>query len=109
MLAAPGPFVINHIIEKLPYDPMKDFELITPDYESCAWFGLAAPKGTPKAVIERLNRETVAIIRDPAIQKRLIEIGFEPWATSADEFRDFIAGETQKWTKIIARAGIKAN
>ena len=79
------------------------------NYESYAWFGLAAPKGTPKAIIDRLNRETQAVIADPDIQRRLTEIGVEPWSTSTDEFKRFISAEIVKWTGIIKAAGIKSS
>ncbi|MEP9355836.1 tripartite tricarboxylate transporter substrate binding protein [Xanthobacter sp. KR7-65] len=79
------------------------------DYESYAWFGIAAPKGTPQAVIDRLNREIVATVADSAVQKRLIEIGVEPESSTAAQFKAFIAAESVKWADIIAKAGIKLN
>ncbi|MEP9379307.1 tripartite tricarboxylate transporter substrate binding protein [Aquabacter sp. CN5-332] len=79
------------------------------DYESYAWFGIAAPAGTPQAVIDRLNREIVATVADPAVQKRLIEIGVEPDSSTPAQFKAFIAAESVKWADIIAKAGIKLN
>jgi tripartite-type tricarboxylate transporter receptor subunit TctC len=79
------------------------------NYESYAWFGLAAPKGTPKAIVDRLNRETQAVIADPDIQRRLTEIGVEPWSTSTDDFKKFVSAEIVKWTGIIKAAGIKSS
>lgn len=79
------------------------------DYESYAWFGIAAPKGTPQAVIDRLNHEIVATVADPAVQKRLIDIGVEPDSSTPAEFKAFLAAESAKWSGIIATAGIKLN
>jgi tripartite-type tricarboxylate transporter receptor subunit TctC len=79
------------------------------DYESYAWFGIAAPKGTPQAVIDRLNKEIVATVADPAVQKRLIEIGVEPDSSTPAQFKAFLAEESTKWAGIIAKAGIKLN
>jgi tripartite-type tricarboxylate transporter receptor subunit TctC len=79
------------------------------DYESYAWFGIAAPKGTPAPIIERLNREIRATMADPNVQKRLLEIGVDPVSNSPAEFKGFISGEIRKWTDIIKKAGIQAN
>jgi tripartite-type tricarboxylate transporter receptor subunit TctC len=73
-------------------------------FESYAWFGLLAPKGTPAAIIERLNQETLKALADPALRNKLIEIGAEPSPTSPAEFRALIAAEVIKWRKIIEDA-----
>lgn len=75
-------------------------------FESYAWFGLVAPKGTPTAIVERLNREVVKALADPVVQKRMIEIGAEPRPSSPSEFKDFISAEVAKWRKVIQDAGI---
>ncbi|MDB5590138.1 tripartite tricarboxylate transporter substrate binding protein [Enterovirga sp.] len=79
-----------------------------PDYESYAWFGLAAPKGTPAAIISRLEREVAAAVADPKVQARPIEIGTEPESSSAAEFKRFVSAEVVKWREIITKAGIKS-
>jgi tripartite-type tricarboxylate transporter receptor subunit TctC len=78
------------------------------NYESYGWFGLAAPKGTPAAIVERLQRETAAAVADPAIQARLVEIGTEPGSSSSAEFKAFVSTEIVKWREIIGKAGIKS-
>lgn len=75
-------------------------------FESYAWFGLVAPKGTPTAIVERLNREVVKALADPVVQKRMIEIGAEPRPSSPSEFKEFISAEVAKWRKVIQDAGI---
>ena len=75
-------------------------------FESYAWFGLLAPKGTPAAIVERLNKETLKALADPAMRKRMIEIGAEPSPTSPAEFKALIAAEVVKWRKIIQDANV---
>jgi tripartite-type tricarboxylate transporter receptor subunit TctC len=78
------------------------------NYESYGWFGLAAPKGTPGAIVERLQRETAAAIADPAVQARLVEIGTEPGSSTSAEFKAFLSAEIVKWREIIGKAAIKS-
>jgi tripartite-type tricarboxylate transporter receptor subunit TctC len=75
-------------------------------FESYAWFGFLAPKGTSPAIVERLNKETVKALADPAMRKRMIEIGAEPSPTSPAEFAALIADEVVKWRKIIQDANV---
>jgi tripartite-type tricarboxylate transporter receptor subunit TctC len=74
------------------------------DFESYAWFALVAPKGTPAAIVERLNKETVRALSDPALRNKMIEIGAEPSSTTTVEFKKLIADEVVKWRKIIEDA-----
>jgi len=75
-------------------------------YESAAWFGFVAPRGTPKAIIERLNREIIAATADPAVRARLTDFGAEPLASTPEEFGRFIASEMVKWREIITKGNI---
>lgn len=79
------------------------------NYESYAWFGITAPKGTPPAILERMSKEIRLAVADPAVQKRLIDIGVEPHSSSPAEFKSFLAEEIVKWSGIIKDAGIKPN
>jgi tripartite-type tricarboxylate transporter receptor subunit TctC len=79
-----------------------------PGYEVAAWDGLGAPKNTPRAIIDQLNRETNAGLADAKLSARLREFGGEPAIMSPTEFGQFIASETEKWSKVIKLAGIKA-
>lgn len=76
-------------------------------YESVSWFGLAAPTGTPKDVIERLHRETAAILRTPEIIERFARDGTEVVANSPEEFNAYIRAEVGKWAQVVKSAGIK--
>ena len=76
------------------------------DFDSSAWFGFLAPKGTPVAVLDKLNAETVKVLADPNVSKRMIEIGAEPSPMSRAQFKAFIAAEVVKWRKVIDDSGI---
>jgi tripartite-type tricarboxylate transporter receptor subunit TctC len=84
-------------------------ELGVKGYESSAWFGFVAPRGTPRPIVEKLNGEVLAALADPALRARFVEFGAEPMTSTSDEFGRFIASEVAKWRGIIAKAGIKAD
>jgi len=79
-----------------------------PGYEVTAWYGLAAPAGTPAEVVERINREVNAGLADPKMKARLADLGVIPMAGSPADFAKLIADETERWAKVIRTAGIKA-
>jgi tripartite-type tricarboxylate transporter receptor subunit TctC len=76
-------------------------------YEASGWTGLAAPKGTPADVIEKLNREINAGLTDPRIEARFAELGSPPLPLSPVNFGRLMAEETEKWAKVIQAANIK--
>ncbi len=78
-----------------------------PGYEASAWFGLLAPAGTPKPVVELLHKHVAAIVRQPEVAKMFVEQGAEPVGSTPDEFSRLIATELQKWAKVAATSGIK--
>ena len=78
-----------------------------PGYEASALFGMAAPKNTPKEIIEKLNREINAVLAEPDMKKRLIELGGEPLIQTPEKFGADIAAETEKWKKVIEDANIQ--
>jgi tripartite-type tricarboxylate transporter receptor subunit TctC len=91
--------------EMLPEFPtVGDF---VPGYEASQWYGLSAPKNTPAAIVDKLNREINAAIAEPAMKARLAAIGGEPLPGSPTEFGRLIAEETKKWAKVVRAAGIK--
>jgi tripartite-type tricarboxylate transporter receptor subunit TctC len=78
-----------------------------PGYEASALFGMGAPKKTPKEIVEKLNREISAVLAEPELKKRLIELGGEPLISSPDAFGAMIAAETEKWEKVVKSADLK--
>jgi tripartite-type tricarboxylate transporter receptor subunit TctC len=82
-------------------------ELGVKDYESSAWFGLVAPRGTSRPLVDKLNAEVVAAMAHPAVKSRFVEFGAEPMSTTPDDFARYISLEVVKWRELIAKAGIK--
>jgi tripartite-type tricarboxylate transporter receptor subunit TctC len=80
-----------------------------PQFEVYEWNGLFAPRGTPEAIVTRLEAEMKAIVAEPAVRQRLADLGAEPVGSSAREFADFLRIETAKWAAVIKGAGIKAD
>ncbi len=92
---------------RLPAIPaVSDF---LPGYESSAWFGFVAPKGTPVEVVDRLNKEINAGLADPKLKARLADWGVTVTAGSPADFGKLIADETEKWSKVIRAANIKVD
>jgi tripartite-type tricarboxylate transporter receptor subunit TctC len=76
-------------------------------FDVTAWFGFAAPAGTPKPVIDRLNAEMVKALRDPQISDSLTKLGVTIIADSPEQFAAYMAAESKKWREVVQRAGIK--
>jgi tripartite-type tricarboxylate transporter receptor subunit TctC len=81
---------------------------LLPGYEASAFFGFAAPKATPIAVVGKLNEVVNAILADPKMVARLAELGGAPLVLSPAAFGKLIIEETDKWGKVIRAANIKA-
>ena len=79
-----------------------------PGYEATSWSGLMAPKGTPREIVDKLNREVNAGLADPKIVERFIAIGGPPTPDTPDAFGHIIAVDTEKWAKVIKATGTKA-
>jgi tripartite-type tricarboxylate transporter receptor subunit TctC len=75
-------------------------------YEASQWYGVGAPKRTPAEVISVLNKEINAAFADPTMEARFAEIGGEPLPGSSAAFGQLIAGETEKWAKVVKFAAI---
>jgi tripartite-type tricarboxylate transporter receptor subunit TctC len=80
---------------------------VLPGFEVAGLAGLFAPAGTPPAVVQRISRETVAVMRQPAMRSRVEELGSLPVAVPAAEFATFQAGEVPKWAELVRISGAK--
>ena len=78
-----------------------------PGYEATVWYGIAAPKGTPPEIVEKLNQAVNVVLANPKLQIRLAELGGEPMPMTPAEFGKLVADETEKWAKVVKFAGIK--
>ena len=79
-----------------------------PGYEASAWFGMSVPKGTPPAIVQKLNREINAALADPGMKARLADLGGDPIPGSPADFWKLHAAETAKWEKVVKFSGAKA-
>jgi tripartite-type tricarboxylate transporter receptor subunit TctC len=92
----------SHVLPDLP--TVADF---VPGYEASAWYGLGVPKGTPEAIVDRLNTEINAILADPKAKARFAELGASLLAGSPAEFGQLVADETEKWAKVVKFSGAR--
>ena len=80
-----------------------------PGYEAGSWFGIGAPKNTPKHIVERLNGEVNAALQSPGLQTQITELGGIKMGGSTAQFAEFITQETDKYARVIRSAGIELN
>jgi tripartite-type tricarboxylate transporter receptor subunit TctC len=78
-----------------------------PGYEASVWYGIAAPRGTPPEIVEKLNGAVNAVLADPKLQARLTELGGEPMPMTPAEFGKLVAEETEKWAKVVKFSGAR--
>jgi tripartite-type tricarboxylate transporter receptor subunit TctC len=79
-----------------------------PGYELIGWYGVLAPRATPKALVQRINQDFAKILAIPDVRERLIAVGAEPAHTTPEDFGAFLRRETERWAKVLKEAGIKA-
>ncbi|WP_144640013.1 Bug family tripartite tricarboxylate transporter substrate binding protein [Bordetella genomosp. 13] len=75
--------------------------------EAAALVGIVVPAATPQPVIDTLNRQLVATIKDPAIRQKLVDFGIEPVGNTPAEYRDLLQAERTRWHKLITDLNIK--
>jgi tripartite-type tricarboxylate transporter receptor subunit TctC len=78
-----------------------------PGYEASTWSGVGAPKNTSTEIVDTLNRQINAGLRDPKLKAQLAELGGMILPGSPADFGKLIAAETEKWGKVIRAANIK--
>jgi tripartite-type tricarboxylate transporter receptor subunit TctC len=78
-------------------------------YEAYGWFAMLAPKGTPAPIIEKLHAAYARAMADPAIRRRVVEVGAEPAVSTPSALREFMQAEAGKWGDIIRLNNIKPN
>ena len=79
-----------------------------PGYEASAFFGMAVPRGTPREIIEKLNRAVNAALADPEVKAKLAKLGGTPIPGTPEDFGKLIADETAKWAKVVKATGATA-
>ena len=80
-----------------------------PGFEVTVWFGLLAPAGTQREIVQRLNAESTKIINSPEVTDRFVKQGVEPRTGTPEQFGDMVKSEVVRWAKVIKDAGIRAD
>jgi tripartite-type tricarboxylate transporter receptor subunit TctC len=80
-----------------------------PGFEVRQWHGVLAPARTPNAIVQRVSRELVSVIREPGVVARLTSDGAEAVGTTSQEFAAYIRAELDKWAQVIRQAGIRGD
>jgi len=80
-----------------------------PDFDVSNWYGLFAPIGSPKGVVERVHREVVVILKSADLQKRMAADGSDPVGNTPVEFANHVKAESARWSEVIKKSNIKAD
>lgn len=95
----------SHLAPDLPTIAESGF----PGYEAGAWAGVVAPKGTPQAIVDKIEADVLKIARDPQFKQKLTGVGAEPHPGTAADFRDLLRKDQQRYGKLIRDLNIKAD
>jgi tripartite-type tricarboxylate transporter receptor subunit TctC len=79
-----------------------------PGYEVAVWFGVVAPAGTPREIVQKLNAEVLKILAMPDVRERFTAAGVEPVGSTPEQFGEHIRSQMAKWGKVVQDAGVKA-
>ena len=80
-----------------------------PGYEASSWFGIVAPAGTPKDIVQKINQALAKALQNPDVRERLINQGAEPIGNTPEQFGDYIKAELLKWSKVVKASGAKVD
>jgi tripartite-type tricarboxylate transporter receptor subunit TctC len=115
--SAARPFVANGRLKALAVTSRRESALLPGarsvaasglgDFEVLAWNGLYAPRGTPAAIVQRINAELVKILAQPEAQRRLLELGHEAAGGTPEQLAAFAAAERRKWGPLVKGVGLK--
>jgi len=93
------------------FSPLPDVPTVAeaglPGYEASVWWGLVAPAATPAEIVRKLNAETNSALNDPALAKKLTDLGVVITPGPPEHFGAFIKGQTELWSGVIRSAGIR--
>ncbi len=82
-------------------------ELGMPDYSASLWYGFLAPANTPRTIVQRLNAAIVAVVKDAEVRELLSGQGIDPVSCTPEEFARLIAGDLEKWARVIKESGAR--
>lgn len=120
MMFGSGPSVVPHVKtgklrwmattgKKRSIPELPAMNELLPGYEVTQWYGILAPAGVPKDILDRLHKEIVNAIANPKVVQLFVNLGTQPVSNTPDEFLAFIKAETEKWGKVIRTANITAD
>ena len=106
-----GQFRVLAKFDPRPFPPVPDLPVVTTEMpnmdEITVWLGLVAPKGTPAAVIDKLQAEVAKALADPAVKAKADASGLFPATSTPAEFAAFIRNEAQRWSSVVKETGMK--
>ncbi|MBB3178275.1 tripartite tricarboxylate transporter substrate binding protein [Variovorax sp. Sphag1AA] len=115
--SAARPFIANGKLKALAVTSLKDSALLPgtqpaasqglEGFQVVAWNGLYAPRGTPAAIVQKLNAEILKVLALPEARQRLLDLGHEPAGGTPDSLDRFARSEREKWGPLIKSAGMK--
>jgi tripartite-type tricarboxylate transporter receptor subunit TctC len=77
-------------------------------YETTSWQGIVVPAGTPRAIIQKLNADTVQVLSQPSVRDQFLKLGIETVGDTPEQFGEFLGSENARWGKLIKELGLKA-
>ncbi|MDA0983461.1 MAG: tripartite tricarboxylate transporter substrate-binding protein [Proteobacteria bacterium] len=107
LMATSSTHSIGSSLQKLPYDPIKDFAAIIHVANVPNALAVNAPAGTPAAIVARVQSEVVASLAAPDLRERFSQVGAEAVGSTPQQFTDRILADTAKWAKLIKAANVK--
>jgi tripartite-type tricarboxylate transporter receptor subunit TctC len=79
------------------------------DFDASSWFGLFAPAGTPRAVVDRIQGDVAKALSVAAVRERFVSQGAEPGGNTPEQFAAFIQSESEKWTRVVKVSNAKVD
>lgn len=78
-------------------------------YATTSWQGIVVPAATPRAIIQKLNAETVQVLSQPGVRNQFLKLGIETVADTPDQFAEFLKSENNRWGKLVKELGLRAD
>ena len=111
LFTRPGRFVWSYLPPRAAAQTLLDVPTLDesglPGFEAIAWYGLLAPAGTPRYVVDKVQREVARVVAMPEFREALIGQGSDPVGSTPEEFSNRIRTELAQWSDLVKQAGLK--